>query len=141
MLTFDVPLLPPGVSAKQAYFTMKSAQRSAAVALVGASTYLVEAGAAFVAWKQDLSFDIARVGVNLEAFDGVYNPPLGIPARPGMLQVQSIEPDKDRVILFSRREVWANRYMTGPAACYCIQCESPGRPVTCEICAGRVDCV
>lgn len=69
MLTFDVPLLQSGASAEQASLTMKRASRSAAVALAGPSTYLIEAGAAFVAWKRSLPFDIETVGIRLEPFD------------------------------------------------------------------------
>lgn len=57
-----------------------------------------------------------------------------------MMQVQRVEPLSQRVVVFSMREVWAMRYMSGPAACYCMQCESPGKPVTCDICSGTVQC-
>lgn len=140
MLTFDVPLVAPGVSGSQAYQTMKQAHRSAAVSLIGQTPYFIEAGAAFVAWKLKLPFDILTVGVQLEPFDGSFNPPPGQPKRLGLLQLQSVDVPGLRAMVVSRREAWAHRYSTGPAACYCLQCESPGKPATCQICAGTVDC-
>ena len=140
MLTFDVPILTAGISGEAAYFKMKQEQRSAAVSQVGPDVYFVEAGAAFVAWKQKLAFDIPAYGVRLEQFNGLYAALPGQPKQVGMLQLQSIDATKQRATIFSSREKWARRYMSGPASCYCLQCESAGQPVTCEICAGTVEC-
>ena len=88
MLTFEVPVLTAGISGKHAYSTMKQAQRSAAVSQVGPVVYFVEAGAAFVAWKQNHLFDIPSCGVRLEQFNGVSTPVPGQPKQFGMLQIQ-----------------------------------------------------
>ena len=122
--TVRLPIVGPKTSAKEVFVRMKNANVSAAVYEEHGVYYLVEAGSAFVAWKRDAAWQPSLVGLRLES-GKVTRHALGTE---GMINIVPARP------------ALGFRIAAGPSVCYCLQCESPGRPGRCIVCGGQMGC-
>jgi hypothetical protein len=119
-----LPLIETALTAEGTFRRIKQSNASAAVYREGPNHYLIEAGAAFVAWKKSEVWHPASSGVILASTALA----VSVPSPAGQIQI------------FPLRAALGFRLTASIAACYCLQCESPGKPPLCTICGGVVAC-